>query len=119
MKDTMTLKDGSVIELEAGASLGALQVMSADQAAMVEIWSKLTPDNLSSVQIKNGDGLAVGTHEGLVLVSETSIVLPDGKVLTAYSLRAKTELERISERVAAVEETTDVLLMEALGGGEA
>ena len=35
MKDTMILKNGTIIELEAGASLGALQVAAADRAAMV------------------------------------------------------------------------------------
>ena len=33
MKDTLILKDGTAIGLEAGASLGALQVISADKAS--------------------------------------------------------------------------------------
>lgn len=32
MKDTMILRDGTVIELEAGASLGDIRVMAADRA---------------------------------------------------------------------------------------
>ncbi|MCQ4833271.1 hypothetical protein NE473_30560, partial [Hungatella sp. SL.1.14] len=60
MKDTMILKNGTIIELEAGASLGALQVAAANRAAMVTTWEALTPDNLTAVQIKNGDGLVVG-----------------------------------------------------------
>ena len=107
-KDKLILKNGIEKELEAGGSLGALQVLSADQAEMLATWESLTPDNLSQVQIKNGAGLTVGTYTDLVLVSETSVVAPDGKVLTTYSLRPKTDVERLTERVAVVEEGQQV-----------
>ncbi len=48
-KDKMILKDGTVIELEAGASMGALQVKSADRVAMVGTWDKFTQENLKEV----------------------------------------------------------------------
>ncbi|ERI73516.1 Uncharacterised protein [[Clostridium] symbiosum] len=107
-KDKLILKNGHEIELEAGASLGALQVLSADRAAMLATWELLTPDNLAAVQIKNGAGLTVGTYTDLVLVSETSVVAVDGTVLTTYSLRPKTDVERLTERVAVVEEGQQV-----------
>lgn len=107
-QDKLILKNGIEKELEAGGSLGALQVLSADQAEMLATWELLTPDNLSQVQIKNGAGLTVGTYTDLVLVSETSVVAPDGKVLTTYSLRPKTDVERLTERVAVVEEGQQV-----------
>lgn len=101
MKDTLNLKNGTIIELEAGASLGALQVVAADRAAMLATWAQLTPDNLATVQVKNGDGLTVGNYADLVLVSETSTVAADGSVLTTYSLREKTAEEK---RLDALEE---------------
>ncbi|MFR1353847.1 MAG: hypothetical protein ACLSCA_15735 [[Clostridium] symbiosum] len=107
-KDKLILKNGHEIELEAGASLGALQVLSADRAAMLATWELLTPDNLAAVQIKNGAGLTVGTYTDLVLVSETSVITSDGTILTTYSLRTKTDVERIAERVTAVEEGQQV-----------
>ena len=94
MKDTMNLKNGIVIELEAGASLRALQVAAADRAAMVATWEALTPDNLAAVQIKTGDGTVAGSYTDLVLVSETSVVAADCAVLTTYSLREKTVEEK-------------------------
>ncbi len=117
-KDKLILKNGIEKELEAGGSLGALQVLSADRAEMLATWELLTPDNLSQVQIKNGAGLTVGTYTDLVLASETSVVASDGTVLTTYSLRHQSDVERLTERVEAVEETTDILTMEALIGGE-
>ena len=101
MKDTMILKNGTIIELEAGASLGALQVAAANRAAMVTTWEALTPDNLTAVQIKNGDGLVVGNYTNLVLVSEMSMVAADGTVLTTYNLREKNDEEK---RLDALEE---------------
>ena len=101
MKDTMILKNGTIIELEAGASLGALQVVATDRAAMVATWEVLTPDNLAAVKIKNGDGIVIGNYTDLVLASETSTVSADGAVLTTYSLREKTDIEK---RLDAVEE---------------
>lgn len=105
-KDKMILKDNTTIELEAGASLANIQVAAADRADMVEIWGKLTEDNLSSVQIQTGDGLTIGTYTDLVLVSETSAVSPDGTVLTSYHLREKTDEEK---RLDALEEGQEVL----------
>lgn len=108
MKDTLILKDGTVIELEAGSSIGAMQVLSADKASMVSTWDKLTKNNLSSVQIKNGEGAVIGNDTDLLLVSETSMVREDGSILTTYNLRQKTEMEKILERLAAVEEGQQV-----------
>lgn len=108
MKDKIILKNNMEVELESGASLGALQVLSADRAAMLATWELLTPDNLAAVQIKNGAGLTVGTYTDLVLVSETSVVASDGTVLTTYSLRPKTDVERLAERVTVVEEGQQV-----------
>lgn len=107
-KDKLILKNGAEIELEAGAILGALQVVSADRAAMLATWELLIPDNLSQVQVKSGDGRTGGTHTDLVLASETSVVASDGTVLTTYSLRPKTDVERLAERVTAVEEGQQV-----------
>lgn len=117
-KDKLILKNGAEIELEAGAYIGALQVLSADRAAMLATWELLTQDNLSQVQVKSGDGRIVGTHTDLVLASEASVVAFDGTVLTTYSLRPKSDVERLAERLDAVEETTDILTMDVLTGGE-
>lgn len=104
MKDKLVLKDLTEIELETGGSLGNLGVLFTDKAAMVGTWDKLTQDNLSAVQIKNGAGLVVGNYTDLVLASETSVVQPDGSVLTSFNIREKTDVEKLSDRLDAVEE---------------
>ncbi len=104
-KDIMIFKDGSEISLEAGASLGNIQVISESKYDMISCWEKFTNENLSEVQIKNGDYLTVGTYKNLVLVSETSTVRPDKSILTSYNLREKTTEE---VRLDALEEGQDV-----------
>lgn len=69
--------------------------------AMVATWETLTPDNLATVQIKNGDGTVVGNYTDLMLVTETSVIATDGVVFTTYSLREKTDEEK---RLDALEE---------------
>ena len=49
------------------------------------------------------DGEFSGGYSELVLDDETSVVQADGKILTEYHLREKTELEILRERVAALE----------------
>lgn len=105
-KDIMIFKDGSEISLEAGASLGNIQVISESKYDMISCWEKFTNENLSEVQIKNEDYLTVGTYKNLVLVSETSTVRPDKTILTSYSLREKTAEE---VRLDALEDGQDVL----------
>lgn len=107
MKDTLILKNGTIIELEAGASLRSLQVAAENRAAMVTTWEALTPDNLAAVQVKTGDGIVAGNYTDLVLVSETSVVAADGAVLTTYSLREKTPEEKRLDALEAGQEVQD------------
>ena len=100
-KDKLILRDGTAIELEAGASLAVIQVSASDRESMLQIWEKLTEENLAEVQIQNGNGLTVGTYKDLVLVSETSVVAVDGTVVTTYSLREKTDVEKRLDTVEA------------------
>lgn len=93
MKDILILKDGTTIELETGASIGALTVLSETKSEMLEKWDKFTSDNLAEVVVKNGDGVVVANYSNLVLVSETSVVNADGTIKTVFNLREKTNIE--------------------------
>lgn len=119
-KNVMVLKDGAEITLESASSLGDIRVLYADKAAFVAGWDRLTKDNLAELQIKSSDGVVLGRYEDLVLGDPVIRAVHERKdgLLAVFNIRKKTELETLEERVGAVEETTDVLTMEALGGGE-
>ena len=104
MKETLVLKNGEIIPLEAGGRLDALCVRSENRVSMVDIWEQLTEANLVEVKIKNGDGAIVGNYTDLILVSETSIVDLDGSVSTSFCLREKTEVEKRLDKLEAGQE---------------
>lgn len=102
------------MELEACASINAMEVVFpswADAAAALE---QLTPANLAAVQVQNGDGLTVGRYTDMVLQPGAWDVQGDGIHIT-IRLREKTKEEK---RLDALEDTTDTLVMESLTGGE-
>lgn len=104
-KDTLVLKNGVSITLEAATGLGSLQVLSDNKQAMLFVWEQFTSDNLAEVQVKTAEGLTVGRYTDLILVSETSVVKEDGSVLTTFCLREKTDEEK---RLDVLEEGQEV-----------
>lgn len=117
-KSRLVLKDGTAITLEAGSSLGVLRTIYADMEALAADWDKFTPENLSEVEIKDGETVT-GSYRDLTFASPAlqADAKEDGSLAAAWGLREKTELEKLKDRVAAVEETTDILTMDALMGG--
>ena len=91
--DKLILADGSIVELEAGASLSSLGVVFENKEKMLETWNLLTEENLETVQVQNGNGLVVANYSNLMLVSETSVVNADGTVKTKFNMREKTQEE--------------------------
>lgn len=116
--DKLILKDLTEITLYTANNINDIQILSQDKDTMINIWDSLTTDNLSVVQIKNTEGNITANYTELVLVSETSIIQDNGQILTTFYLRKKTDVEKLTERLASVEETTDTLVMESLTGGE-
>lgn len=99
---SMILKDGTEMPMQGGAALNDMKAHYENRAAMTTAWEKLTPENLSVVQIKT-DGTVTGNYKELVLESETSTVATDGSVDTVWKIREKTDMERMMERLAAIE----------------
>ncbi len=109
MKDKLILADGTVIDLEVGASLSSIGVLSESKEKMLETWNLLTDENLKTVQVKNGNDLVVANYTNLTLVSETSRIQGDGTVYTRFNMREKTQeeldIEELKEDMQALNET--------------
>lgn len=103
-KDKIILSNDYEIEIESGASLSDIRVVSDTKYDMISTWDMLTPENLSSVRVVNGDGVTVGNYSNLVLVSETSVE-KEGKIETSFNLREKTDTEK---RLDALENGQEV-----------
>ena len=124
MKDNLILSNETIIELEAGASLNTLTTICADKAAMVATWDSLTPANLASVSVQNGDGLTVGNYTDLVLMTPNlaATELADGTIKMTFGLREKTEMEKRMDALEEGQEVQDGAIVELAGmvaGGEA
>ncbi len=104
MKDKIILSNNYEIEIESGASMSDIRIISDTKYDMISAWDMLTQENLSSVSVVNGDGLTVGNYSDLVLVSETSAE-KDGKIETSFNLREKTDMEK---RLDALENGQEV-----------
>lgn len=105
--DKIIFKNNAEVDLQAGGSLGALQVLSVNKAAMIATWEQMTSDNLSEVKIKNEAGLIVGNYTDLILESETSVEQLDGSILTTYRVREKTDTEKRLDAIENGQQTQD------------
>jgi hypothetical protein len=108
MKDKLILKDQTTLEIESGATLSSITVLSSTKEEMVEKWDKLTKENLSSVEIKNSDDVLIARYENLILVNETSVVLEDGSISTEFHLREKTDIEKLQDEVNKLKEGQEI-----------
>lgn len=88
-KDKLILMDGTIVELEIGASLNDIRVVFENKESMVSTWGNFTENNLKKVQVKNCDDIVVGNYSNLELESETSIVRKDGSVYTSFKFAEK------------------------------
>ena len=101
--DKVVLKDGTEIALESSQGIGALRIAVNSKQEACALWERFTSDNLKQVAIKNQDGLTIGRYQDMVLSQFQGEERGDGSVLATFSLRSKTALELMAERISAVE----------------
>lgn len=108
MKDKLILSNNTEIEIESGSSLSDMKIISETKYDMISTWDMLTEENLKHIEIQNEDGTVIGTYDNILLDSETSTILPNGKILTSFHLREKTEVELLRERIEQLESGQEV-----------
>lgn len=118
----LVLNNGSKIAIERGSSIYNAVAVFDSKSIMAATWELLEKENLEKVQVVNEDGELIAEYNGLILNDETSVVLENGKVLTTFHFRKKTELELLKEEIEnlkAGQEVQDgaiVELAEIIGG---
>lgn len=109
-KDILTFNDETTVEIESGSSLTAITVVSESKENFISLWDRFTRENLSTVKISNSSDVGIAEYSNLILVSETSEILSDGKVKTLFNLREMTESEiTIAALQTKVNEQADAL----------
>lgn len=104
----LILSNKDEIKIESGSSLSDMKVLSETKYGMVSIWEMLTEENLKHIEIQADDGTVVGIYENVLLENETSTIQLDGKILTSFHLREKTEVELLRERIEHLESGQEV-----------
>ena len=108
MKEKLILSNNEEINIEIGSSLSDMKVLSETKYDMVSAWESLTEENLKHIEIQNEDGIAIGNYDDILFDSEMSKIQSDGKILTSFHLREKTEIELLRERIEQLESGQEV-----------
>lgn len=125
--DKITLKNKTEFEIADGASLGNIQIQSADFAGIETITKAFSVDNLAEVTFKHNNE-ASGKYTDLKCDGFTYMPnvgedgAEDGTYTVTVSLRTKTEMEKaIDELKAGHEVNAGAIqdLADMVAGGEA
>lgn len=96
----LTLSTDETINIEDGAALGAIKVVTDD---ILGTWAKLTDEALSSVTISNEDGTVTATYSNLICSDPITVSKKGDVVTVTFPIREKTELELIKEKLLKIE----------------
>lgn len=107
MKDKIMLKDGTILELEAGASLSDMRIKVDNASDMAAVFNLLTDENLSKIIVKNGQEVVIAIYENCTLVNMGVFKTKDGMIMCSLNIREKTDMEiRIEQLEQDVEQLT-------------
>ena len=124
--EKMILADKTELEIQEGASLGAITVVADSISALEPVKEAIKKKgNLDKVQFKTDD-LVTGEYEDMILESPLFSAVDEteeGKVYATFGIREKTDLEK---RVDTLEGRADVtegalqeVILSTIVGGEA
>lgn len=103
--DKMKLLDGTIIDIEEGASLGEVTHIASNEANAIYVCGKVTPENVASLQFLHGDAVT-GDYQNIVIAAPTTREDgEEGAVIVRMHFREKTDLEL---RVDALEESQEI-----------
>lgn len=93
MKDKIILKDETLLELEAGASLSDIRIKVGNASDMAAVFNLLTDENLSEITVKNGQEVVVAIYKNCTLVNMSASAAKDGMIMCSLNIREKTDTE--------------------------
>ena len=103
--DKLKFTDGTIIDIEDGATLGEVTHIASNEANAMYVCGKVTAENVASLQFLHGDAVT-GDYQNVVIAAPTTREDGEGEaVIVRMHFREKTELEL---RVDALEESQEV-----------
>ena len=109
----LILSDNSIINFDHDMGIGDIVAVYQTMAAAQADEAKITPANVSHIQTTTDGGDPIGEFFGLVIISTEIVpVYDDEEVVTGYELhihlREKSDVEVLTDRIEALEESQDV-----------
>ena len=99
--DKLKFVDGTIIDIEEGASLGEVTHIATNEANAMFVCGKVVPDNVEHLEFFHGE-LLTGQYDNVIIAAPTTRENGEGEtVVVRMHFREKTELEL---RVDALEE---------------
>lgn len=103
--DKLKFTDGTVIDIEDGASLDNVIHIADNEADAIFVCGKVTPENVASLQFMHDDAVT-GDFHGIVIAAPVTRENGDEEtVIVRMHFREKTDLEM---RMDALEESQEV-----------
>ena len=103
--DKLKFVDGTIIDIEDGASLGEVTHIATNEANAMYVCGKVTAENVASLQFLHGEAVT-GDYQNVIIAAPTTRENGEGEtVIGRMHFREKTELEL---RVDALEESQEV-----------
>lgn len=99
--DKLKFFDGTIIDIEDGASLGEVTHIASNEANAMYVCNKVTAENVEHLEFLHGE-LITGSYDHVIIAAPTTREDGEGEtVIVRMHFREKTELEL---RVDAMEE---------------
>lgn len=103
--DKLKFLDGTIIDIEDGASLSDITHIASNEANAMYVCGKVTAENVASLQFLHGEAVT-GDYQNVIIAAPTTREDgEEGAVIVRMHFREKTDLEL---RVDALEESQEV-----------
>lgn len=99
--DKLKFMDGTIIDIEEGASLGEVTHIATNEANAMYVCGKVTAENVASLQFLHGEAVT-GDYQNVIIAAPTTREDgEEGAVIVRMHFREKTDVEL---RLDALEE---------------
>ena len=99
--DKLKFVDGTIIDIEEGASLGEVTHIATNEANAMYVCGKVTAENVASLQFLHGEAVT-GDYQNVIIAAPTTREDGEGEtVIVRMHFREKTDVEL---RLDALEE---------------
>lgn len=103
--DKLKFADGTLIDIEEGASLAEVTHIASNEANAMYVCNKVTAENVEHLEFLHGE-LITGSYDHVIIAAPTTRENGEGEtVIVRMHFREKTELEL---RVDALEESQEI-----------